>query len=329
MAGEEFLPQVVEMPHPVGVKFQSFEIAFVIALREGVPFLRECQFQHFRSYVHYVEFVPVSLGGAFEKLGPDIGDLRVGVRHVGQGSPPPMSFQTRVYAGYRADSRIGGLDIDAVGEHPERFLNARIVLAYVAVGQCFDPLPVALAQIPGAVQYILVEPLAYAKPFECAAQALEVVPAVFEDVADPPAERMEIAGQVGVASEIAQEAEIVRLAVEVVVDLVDLRFVTEIVEHSDFALRNGFEVCLHVLLLPVFLVVIEHPAYLKPYGLRVCSLQCLVYVMRDPGENLRVPVVAFYVLEEIHFVEDVKSVDVAGPVHFFLLRKECLLDFSE
>ena len=79
----------------------------------------------------------------------------------------------------------------------------------------------------------------------------------------------------------------------------------------------------------MLLVEIEHPANLKPNGLGISLGEGFIDVLGDAGEHLRIPLVAGSPFEEIHFVEDVQSVDVTGAVKFFLLFEEDLLNLTE
>ena len=329
MASQQLLPHIVEMPHIVRVPFQAFEVAPVVALRERIPLCWECQFYHLRAYVNDIELVPIGICRAFEQLCPYLANLFEAIRYLRKCGPSPIAFQARVYAGNRADARVGGLYVDVVCEHTEGFLNAGVFLTHVAIGKCAKPLLVALLEVPSPVKYVLVEPLAYTESFERAAKSHKVVSAVFVDCRDAATQLVEVSGEVSVSAEVTQEAEIVWLAVEVLVEFVDFSLVAEIVEHSDLPVRNCFQIGFYIGRFPMLLVEIEHPAHLKPYGIWVSCCKCLVNVVRDAGENLRVPVVSLYVFEEIDFVENVESIDVAGAEHLSLFFDEKLLDFLE
>ena len=149
----------------------------------------------------------------------------------------------------------------------------------------------------------------------------EVVATLLEGTLDPHVYRVEVAGQHGVAAEVAEVTPDVRHAIIGVGALPHGLSLAVVIEHDVSVYRHGSDVGLDAVVdFPILAFVPEQPCHLQPLGIGVGGLQRLIYLTAHTTEVFGLPA------RRDHLIEDVDAIDMVGAVELYLFLDELLLD---
>ena len=178
-------------------------------------------------------------------------------------------------------------------------------------------------RIPGFLENELVHERVAVETLEGGTEALEIRTCFREGAFNALGDVGEVAGKIGIPTEVAQVAPDERDAVIALRLAPDLLPLAIVVQQQGLLGGIGGDVGLDPVLCPVLAFVPEQPGHLQPDGIRIDGGEGLVALAAHPGKIVRLPALGN------HLVEEVDAVDVVGTVYFGLFLHELLLDDRE
>ena len=294
---------------------RSVQVLTAVAGCETVAQLAEVVAQHLTAQIDDIEQVSVPVGEAtgLQHILPDAEEHPVVVFNLRIGGPVAVAGERRTGVGQGALSQAGCGSIDLVEQFEPGFPLAGYGASDTAVGPGLNPFLVGALMVPCLFEDIFIEEGVHIERFEGGAEAPEIRAAMTDHLFDAAAGFLQVAGQHGVAAEIAQIAPQEGLT-EIRVGIAPhLGVLGKIVEQDHLVARNGIDKGVDARVGPVAPVEIEQPGHLEPAGFGIALGDGLVNGARHGGQIFRFPA------GRLDFVERVGSVDVVCAVKTGLL----------